>query len=222
LSELADYRKIHGNCNVPYKYSENIQLGIWVNTQRRNYRLYQERKTTPMTALRIQALESSGFEWSTLWEDRLSELADYHKIHGHCNVPSRYSENAKLGNWVHNQRIQYKLHLVGKKSLMTPFRIQELESVGFEWRVGVLNVWEDRLSELADYRKIHGHCSFPSRYSENTQLGTWVMTQRKNYRLYHERKITPMTALRIQALESLGFEWGLRSRTATAPPAKSV
>jgi hypothetical protein len=26
--------------------------------------------------------------------DRLSELADYHKIHGHCNVPS--AENAKM------------------------------------------------------------------------------------------------------------------------------
>jgi hypothetical protein len=35
---------------------------------------------------------------------RLSELADYRKIHGHCNVPAKYSENTKLGNWV-NQGI---------------------------------------------------------------------------------------------------------------------
>jgi hypothetical protein len=31
------------------------------------------------------------------WEERLSELADYRKIHGHCNVPRKYSQNAKLG-----------------------------------------------------------------------------------------------------------------------------
>jgi hypothetical protein len=28
----------------------------------------------------------------TAWEDRMSELADYRKIHGHCNVPHSYSE----------------------------------------------------------------------------------------------------------------------------------
>jgi hypothetical protein len=44
-----------------------------------------------MTLSRIQTLESFGFEWgshshSAAWEDRLSELADYRKIHGHCNV----------------------------------------------------------------------------------------------------------------------------------------
>jgi hypothetical protein len=34
------------------------------------------------------------------WQDRLSELADYSEIHGHCNVPRTYSENTKLANWV--------------------------------------------------------------------------------------------------------------------------
>jgi hypothetical protein len=34
------------------------------------------------------------------WEDRLSELADYRKIYGRCNVLQRYSEISKLANWV--------------------------------------------------------------------------------------------------------------------------
>jgi hypothetical protein len=29
-----------------------------------------------------------------IMEDRLSELADYRKIHGHCNVPHRYSKTS--------------------------------------------------------------------------------------------------------------------------------
>jgi hypothetical protein len=33
----------------------------------------------------------------TEWEDHLSELAYFRKIHGHCNVPRSYSENTKLG-----------------------------------------------------------------------------------------------------------------------------
>jgi hypothetical protein len=107
----------------------------------------------------------------------LSELADYRKIHGHCNVPRRYSENTKLAYWVAKQRCQYKLHKEGRKSLITAFRIQELESLGFDWVV-CINAWEDRLSELADYCKMQGHCNVPKNYSENTTLAHWVSNQR--------------------------------------------
>jgi hypothetical protein len=210
LSELADYRKIHGHCNVPQNYSENAKLANWVGTQRENYRLRKEGKTLSMTLSRIQELESLGFEWGvciTAWQDRLSKLADYRKIHGHCNVPRNYSENNQLGRWVSQQRGYYRLHKEGKKSSMTTFRIQELESLGFEWGVCV-TAWEDRLSELADYRKINGHCNVPKKYSENAKLGSWVGTQRVNYRLRKEGKTSPMTTFRIQELECLGFEWG--------------
>jgi hypothetical protein len=140
------------------------------------------------------------------WEDRLSELADYRKIHGHCNVFTSYSENTELAKWVAKQRYQYWLHLVGKKSLINISRIQVLESLGFEWGVCV-TPWEDRLGELADYRKIHGHCNVPQRCSQNTKLGRWVTTQRYQYGLYLGGKASQMTVSRIQELEELGFEW---------------
>jgi hypothetical protein len=118
------------------------------------------------------------------WESRLSELADYRKIHGHCNVPQHYSENIQLGRWVNQQRTNHRLHLEGKKSPLTTFRIQELESLGFEWDIkGAAVAWKDRMSELADYRNIHGHCNVPRNYSENIQLGKWVNQQRFQYRL---------------------------------------
>jgi hypothetical protein len=75
--------------------------------------------------------DDNGALSATPWEDRLIELADYRKLHGHCNVPRKYSRNAKLGTWVSIQRSQYKLHLLeGKKSCMTYSRIQELEGLG--------------------------------------------------------------------------------------------
>jgi hypothetical protein len=138
-------------------------------------------------------------------EVRLSELADYRKIHGHCNVPIRYSENSKLGKWVSNQRKTYKLHRDGMQSPMTLSRIQQLESLGFEWDCSG-PVWQESFTELAAYRKIHGHCNVPKNCSENTKLGKWVSRQRCHYRLHREGQPSNMTALRIQALKRLGFE----------------
>jgi hypothetical protein len=160
---------------------------------------------------------ASGRRWRvTAWKGRMSELADYSKIHGHCNVPHNYSENAKLGKWAAAQRYQHKLHREGKPSTMTLLRIQELESLGFEWGYCV-TAWEDRLSELTDYRKIHGHCNVRKMYSEDTKLGKWVKTQRTQYRLHVTGKQSQITFPRIQKLESLGFDWGSAS-----PPGKTV
>jgi hypothetical protein len=146
-----------------------------------------------------------------VWEDRLSEFANYRKLHGHCNVPRNYSENAKLGTWVATQRCQYSLHLKGKTSSITLPRIQALESLGFEWGsrgATCTSTWEFRLSELANYIKVHGHCHVPQNYSENAKLGTWVDTQRHQYSLHLKGKTSHITLPRIQALEVLGFEWG--------------
>jgi hypothetical protein len=74
---------------------------------------------------------------------------------------------------------------------MTLSYIQELEGIGFEW--GTNGAWEDRLSELADYRVVHGHCNVPQRYKENAMLATRVTTQRRNYRLKLEGKPFPIT-----------------------------
>jgi hypothetical protein len=67
----------------------------------------------------------------------LSELADYCKVNGHCNVPQYYSENSKLGYWVAHQRTHYRFHLEGKTSQITLSRIQALESLGFEWKASI-------------------------------------------------------------------------------------
>jgi hypothetical protein len=222
LNDLADYHKIHGHCNVPTSYKGSTKLAEWVTKQRSAYKLRREEKTSSIITLRIQELDNLGFQWvcvSTAWEDRLSELADYRKTHGHCNVPRNYSENSKLANWVKKQRSNYSLHQVGKKSHMTLFRIKDLESLDFQWTVCVI-AWEDLLRELADYRKIHGHCNVPQNYSENTKLGKWVGTQRNNYRLHREGKKSQMTTFRIQELESLDFEWKSSTSRAKVTPNK--
>jgi hypothetical protein len=85
---------------------------------------------------------------------------------------------------------------------MITFRSQEFESLGFEWD-------SHSAAELADHRKIDWECTnVPQHHSENPKLGQWVRTQRSNYRLQLEGKRLQMTGPRIQALRSLGFDWG--------------
>jgi hypothetical protein len=115
---------------------------------------------------RIQELESLGLNGTVTrrLEDRLSELADYRKIHGHCNVPRNNSENTKLANGSQQRRLQVAPR---RKEIVYNALHPGIGKLRFEWN-SHSTAWEDRLSELADYRKIHGHCNVPRNNSENT------------------------------------------------------
>ena len=67
FNELVAYKDAHGgSCNVPTQgYAENPQLGTWANTQRTQYKKFQQDpSTSSMTQERIERLESIGFEWN--------------------------------------------------------------------------------------------------------------------------------------------------------------
>ena len=51
LQQLCGFKEQFGHCLVPRQYAANPKLGTWVNTQRRNYMLYQEAKPSPITLL---------------------------------------------------------------------------------------------------------------------------------------------------------------------------
>ena len=98
----------------------------------------------------------------------------------------------------------------GKSSTMTEERVNDLEEIGYVWdSPGAAR--GERLDALRDFRTNYMHCNVPSNYSENPQLATWVKCQRRQYKLHMEGKPSNMTAQRIRDLESVGFEWLLRS-----------
>jgi Helicase associated domain len=138
FEELCEYSEKMGHCLVPHTFSENLPLARWVKRQRYQYKLMKEGKSSTMTEERVLALEKVGFVWDSqgaAWGERLSELRDFRKVYMHCNVPSNFIENPQLATWVKCQRRQYKLHLEGKPSNMTPQRIAELENLDFEWEL---------------------------------------------------------------------------------------
>jgi len=106
---------------VPQDYSENQELGTWVNTQRR--------QRLKISKDRAAKLDSIGFTLGTMqdvrWEIIFEELRKFNEREGHCNVPGKYSKNPELGFWVSRQReIRLK---------MSKERVFKLDSIGFTW-----------------------------------------------------------------------------------------
>ena len=58
LAKAKQYKRRHGDCNVPQGWAEDPKLGSWVNRQR------QRKKST--TAARVANLEALGFAWCSL------------------------------------------------------------------------------------------------------------------------------------------------------------
>lgn len=184
-----------------------------------------------LTDERIRRLESLGFVWSLRddWWKHYEELKAFKEQHGHCNVPARYAQNRRLGIWVSAQRQQYKLVNSAlddpkqrRAAPLTAERVGLLNELGFTWTIrsrdSLGESWNQRLQDLVDFRKAHGHCNVPSRYPPCPELGVWVGTQRTQYRFYMKAKETgekapgnsAMNEERIKQLEDLGFNWSLR------------
>ena len=63
--------------------------------------------------------------------------------------------------------------------------------------------WREVLEELKEYKQEHHHCNVP----QGSPLGSWVSTQRQQYRKLQDGKSSPMTLERIVALNEIGFAW---------------
>ena len=200
FQELVDFAILNQHANVPQKYGP---LGLWVNAQRIQYRLWKEGKDSRLTTMRRRKLESIGFAFAchtvTPWEQRFQELVAFKKVHGHENVPRKCGP---LGKWVNSQRMQYRLWEQGKASKLTSERRQKLKDIGFVFSCHIMVPWDQRFQELVEFKKINGHDYVPTK---SGSLGAWVSRQRRYCRLSKEGKDSPLTSERRQKLESIEF-----------------
>ena len=266
-SELVDFFKLHGHCNVPDEWTAQPELARWVAMQRRAKKLNQ------LTPERVSRMEEIGFAWSThdgdwdamftrlvehmrpmnngkrrdapasgelkrwmltqrqarkrgdleperekrltsirfewepftsRWEKMVVELKQFHAEHGHCRVPAGWAKNPVLANWVGVQRarkIDCKL---------SAERQRALDDLGFNWApYGLENSserWQAMLSELNAFHDQSGHCRVPAGWKENPQLANWVAVQRRQF------KFAELSQERVQILDSIGFDWVVKSR----------
>lgn len=136
---LKQYKATHNNCLVPNRYKQMPQLGSWVSTQRRHYKLKKAGKDAPLTQQRMDLLNMIGFVWATKdprhvpWELRFNELSNYKTKFGHCLVPVSYEENPQLANWVSTQRQEWKSYQAKRPSRLTDEKVSLLNGIGFVW-----------------------------------------------------------------------------------------
>ena len=152
---------------------------------------------------RVDMLNRLDFVWdvhSWQWNQTYHELLQYKDEHGDTNVPLSYGG---LGLWVSNQRAHYSSFQRGKKSGITPERIDMLERIGFQFKHGAKirsdadERWQMRLDELKQYAAEHGTLSV--KQSHNPPLYNWCNHQKKCW------KNSELNDEREEALRSIGF-----------------
>ena len=217
--DIAKYNEEFANTNVPRNLEDDKQFGEWVTEQEKQCSLLKEGENSSITKDRVQSLREFGFDWmrkeqtNSTWDIRLQQLAEYKKEFGNSNVPSRYKKNKQLGLWVKEQKRQCRLLEEGKRSSMTKNHLLSLRELGFDWkRERETNfTWEERLQQLAEYKKEFGNTNVPERYEKNKQLGHWVKNQKRQCMLLEEGKQSTITKERLLSLKELGFEWNSKS-----------
>jgi superfamily II DNA or RNA helicase len=206
FERLSEYKKNFGHTNVPARWTEDSELGMWVSMQRRLH------KKSQLSNTRVKRLDEIEFLWDPLaarWEEMFSALQGFKRDHGHCDVPIGWTENPQLAYWVHTQR------RVNRQGKLPADRFTRLDRLGFAWEV-TDDRWEEMFCSLVDYRKTYGDCNVPRAWSENPRLGVWVHTLRKQKRLGElnanriqrlNRRVAELTTRQIQRLDALAFEW---------------
>eukprot|EP00586_Coscinodiscus_wailesii_P017170 CAMPEP_0172518444 /NCGR_PEP_ID=MMETSP1066-20121228/290828_1 /TAXON_ID=671091 /ORGANISM="Coscinodiscus wailesii, Strain CCMP2513" /LENGTH=231 /DNA_ID=CAMNT_0013300847 /DNA_START=582 /DNA_END=1275 /DNA_ORIENTATION=- len=75
--QLKMFQTRNGHCSVPQNFNENKALGMWVNTQRYQYKLMMDNKRSQMTLPRVNKLNEIDFDWcvnNEAWQKRYDEL----------------------------------------------------------------------------------------------------------------------------------------------------
>lgn len=200
IEQLNQFIKDNGHCAVSQRYEKDASLGNWANDIRKAYRCVRlgKKPDRPLTFDMILQLESIGFKWKlqdheAQFEQHLADLAEFKRIHGHCDVPAKYEKNPQLGNWINNMRQSYKARQTGGTTRprrgLTQERVDKLEALGFRWQVEWKfqdetrqkfdEKFEHYFSLLQEYQKKNGHCNVPKR---SGALGSWCQRMREAYR----------------------------------------
>ena len=114
------------------------------------------------------------------------------------------ADGLKVGEWVHNQRKAMKAYASGKRSSLTPQRIDQLNSIEFEWNI---NDWDVMYQQLQQFKIANEHCHVPRKCETIKPLGRWVSYQREIYKSKKVGEKSTITKKQIQQLNSIEFEW---------------
>ncbi len=94
---------------------------------------FETNETTSSYSRHLRASQKTETRVRLRWEERLHQLSMFRAKHGHVDVPRNYVSDPSLATFVCNQRQMYKRMKEGKGPSMDQRRINQLESLGFNW-----------------------------------------------------------------------------------------
>jgi hypothetical protein len=172
-ARLIIFQQKRGHCAVPQVFKEDLALGHWVDTQR----------SSPPRPDRKALLEKLGFIWSERswhdgnsscdahdqkWNQKYERLAEFHREHGHCVVPSSYKGDKTLWRWVRKHKYSLAIR---------PDRKVLLEKLGFAAKV---NRWDKVFEQLEEFKRKHGHLNIQfNSNARNSGLAAWAKAQQQ-------------------------------------------
>lgn len=188
--ELSKFKSKNGHLRVGRSHPELFE---WMQTQKK---LKSEQK---LTRQRESQLNKLGFLWKgetdkqkmEAWEKMYHKFKAFQQQHGASYI-LLLKDHLALNEWVNLQ-----LH---SKEKLSAFKRKKLDALNFPW--DKLNtrkdaLWDERYQQLVRFKKEHGHCDVPQKYSPNSALAQWVNAQRA-------RKLSPDKKAR---LDKIGFSW---------------
>lgn len=215
LQELKAYGETYGTVNVPQTCKFNPSLGRWCHNMKYVYKRKSEGKPLKgylnIADEQVQELRNLGFEFSMSdhtprksFQERLAQLQQFQKEHGHVQVPSSYLPDPSLGHWVGDARRGV--------FVLTEDQMQILRGMGFEFKAksrAKNKSFEERLQECIEYKMEHGHPNVPQGYKHNPLLGQWCDQIRRSYAKLMDSDNTGKVSFRltphkIQMLKDIG------------------
>jgi len=156
FDQCKAFAETMGHCKIPTNYGDNKSLGIWVQEQRRNYKLIKQGKEPrfKMTDEQMERLDSIGFHWGytpdpngsaesdASWDNNFHALVGYRNVHGNFDVPVRENGTTmttttttltRLATWTRVQRNQKYRRDSKLKCFINKKRIDKLTAIGFDW-----------------------------------------------------------------------------------------
>ena len=185
-------------------------LAKWMERQKRSKSLSSDQQQRIVNLGYSLVKEKTG-NWTIccdqIWNDHFESLKHNQTQYGNCNVPSSYTVNPKLANWVASQRRAF-----GREDLRGD-RFRLLRDIGFIFRLvqrpaGVSTVgkneakWNCKYEQIKELEKIHGSCMIHHVVKDNPTLYNWITRQRQLH-----KKQMGLSKIRVEKLKKLSFPW---------------
>lgn len=229
LKELQVHRDTTGSFDIIPDDPKLESLRKWVYEQTYQFKQLKEGKKSHMNEHKLKMFQDIGFEFDyETWGVRFAQLKAFHDKYGHLDLSVDPAMNCTgLGKWLTQQMTWIVTASKGKKISLSDDQMNRLISLGINVDSAKANLgekaktktlrverasarqnWDRMFQELEAYKAQHGHLNVS--FQENKSLAAWIVTQRTEYKKLKNGQSTRMTAIKMQKLTELGFQFSKR------------